>query len=86
MVRMLLLVIAAGIVVLVTLSIIKTLAWLALFFIICAGLVLLIGALRLGRRSGRRLQAALHRRASALNRRAPASPLAARERRQPMLV
>jgi hypothetical protein len=51
---MLLVVVAALLVVLVTLTIIKTLAWITGILIIVAGLGLLYGVFRLGRRSRRR--------------------------------
>jgi cytochrome c biogenesis protein CcdA len=54
MLRMLLVVVAAILVVLVTLTIIKTLAWITGILIIVAGLGLLYGVFRLGRRSRRR--------------------------------
>jgi hypothetical protein len=54
MVRILLLVVAAILIVLVTLAIIRTLAWIAGFVIIAAGIGLLFGAFRFGRRSSHR--------------------------------
>ena len=51
---MLLVVVAAILIILVTLTIIRTLAWIAGFVIIVAGISLLFGAFRFGRRSSRR--------------------------------
>ena len=54
MVRMLLVVVAGIVVVLVTLTIVRTLAWIALIAVIVVGLGLLFGAFRVGRKSWRR--------------------------------
>ena len=59
MLRMLLVVLAAILIVLVTLTIIRTLAWISGFLIIAAGVGLLYGAFRLGRRASRRSRSRL---------------------------